>query len=225
MITSHPAVRDDAGLVKIIASGARHLDVDLDRIQIDRLVAYVRLIERWNGTYNLTAIRDAKAMVTHHVLDSMSMLPSLEKDPAQPPFRLLDVGSGAGLPGVIIAIARPSTDVTCVDSVGKKTAFIAHVAAELGLHNMSSIHARVETLKPPPSYRVITSRAFASLPAFVSSTRHLLESGGRWVAMKGKIPRQELAAARGLKAEFEVREVHVPGLDADRSLLIGKDLQ
>ena len=183
-----------------------------------RLLAYLALIAKWNRVYNLTAIRDPKEMLVQHLLDSLSVIPALLRRQGNAPFRLLDVGSGAGLPGVVVSILLPRAEVCCVDTVGKKASFIRQVGAELGLRNLQSEHARVEQL-PPARADIVTSRAFASLVDFTSLTRAHLNPGGAWMAMKGKAPTDELKA---LPSDIEVLQVEplvVPDLDAERCLV------
>jgi 16S rRNA (guanine527-N7)-methyltransferase len=176
-----------------------------------RLQQYVALVAKWNKVYNLTAIRDEPQMWTLHVLDSLSLSPFL------PAGRVLDVGSGAGLPSLPLAVVRPDLAFTSVDSVEKKIAFQRQAAAELGLDNHHAVHARVESLAEPP-YPAITSRAFASLADFVAGTRHLLAPGGCWYAMKGDAALDEVAA---LPKEIQAKThtLSVPGLDAKRHLI------
>ncbi len=213
----------DAELAAIIATGAAQLKVELEPGRVDRLVAYLHLIERWNATYNLTAVRGLNAMATQHIVDSLSAIPTLRRLFRGPGRgRVLDVGSGAGLPGVVMAIVEPGIDVTCVDSVGKKAAFITQASGTLGLRNLSAVHARVEAMRPPPAYDVVVSRAFASVSDFIASASHLLSPGGWWMAMKGKVPHQELSAAERLSVTLEVEPLHVPGLDAERCLVLGR---
>lgn len=217
-----PGPETDEDLALIIANGAARLGVDLHRGQIDQLVAYLRLIDRWNATYNLTAVRTLAAMATQHVVDCLSVIQPMRTRLAVGERRILDVGSGAGLPGVVIAIAEREASVVCVDSVGKKAAFVTQVAATLALGNLAAIHGRVEAMKAPPAFGLIASRAFASLPDFVSSTRHLLEEGGWWMAMKGKVPLEELSLGTRSGIGFHVEQVVVPDLEAERCLIWGQ---
>ncbi len=190
-----------------------------DAVADPRLEAFLGLLAKWNAAYNLTAVRDPAQMRTQHLADCLAVVAPLRRHlGAGRVARLLDVGSGGGLPGVVLAIADPAWDVTCVDTVGKKAAFVRQVAGELGLPNLHAVHARVETLAAPP-FDVVTSRAFASLADFVAWTRALLAPGGAWMAMKGKRPDDEIAA---LPADIEVvgvEPLHVPGLDAERCLV------
>ena len=184
--------------------------------QQERLAAYLDLLQRWNATYNLTAVRDRPAMLSQHLADCLAVVkPLLSRLIAG---RLLDVGSGGGLPGVVLAALVPGLDVTCVDTVGKKAAFIRQVAGQLALTNLHAAHARVEALQAP-AFDVITSRAFASLVDFTSLTAHLLAPGGVWMAMKGKRPDDELSALSAAVNVFHVEQLCVPGLDADRCLV------
>lgn len=194
----------------------------LSVVQQHKLAQYMQLLQKWNATYNLTALRDPQDMLSHHLADCLAVLGPLARHLAGRPdesagARLLDVGSGGGLPGVVLAIARPDVAVTCVDTVGKKAAFIRQVAAELKLSNLKAEHARVEQLKG--QYDVITSRAFASLVDFVSLTGALVAPGGVWMAMKGKTPMDEQAALPETIDVFHVEPLVVPGLDADRCVV------
>jgi len=183
-----------------------------------RLEAYLGLLAKWNVAYNLTAVRDPVQMRTQHLADCLAVVEPLRRQLGGRPARILDVGSGGGLPGVVLALAEPAWDVSCVDAVGKKAAFVRQVAAELALPNLHAEHARVEALKAPP-FDVITARAFASLPDFVRLTRPLLADGGVWMAMKGKRPDDETAALPPDIEVFHVEPLAVPGLDAERCLI------
>lgn len=185
-----------------------------------RLARYLELLGRWNATYNLTAVRDPAEMRTQHLADCLAVVAPLRREVAgrASPVRILDVGSGGGLPGVVLALAEPAWQVTCVDAVGKKAAFVRQVAAELGLSNLCAVHARVENLSAGP-FDVVTARAFASLENLVRSTHHLLSPGGVWMAMKGRRPDDEIAALGALTEAFHVEPIAVPGLDAARCLV------
>jgi 16S rRNA (guanine527-N7)-methyltransferase len=204
-----------------LAAAAQTLNLNLSSTQIEQLLAYLELIQKWNKVYNLTAVRDPQAMLTQHLVDSLSLIPALRRQAAGQALRLMDVGSGGGLPGVVVAICEPGFDVSCVDAVAKKASFITQVAAELGLKNLHGLHSRVEQLKTAP-FDLITSRAFASLIDFTSLTRQHLKSGAIWLAMKGQHPSEELAAleesAKDLDV-FHVEQLQVPGLDAQRCLI------
>ena len=203
---------------ELLEHGAQSLGVNLSEAQGDALLAYQALLLKWNQVYNLTAVRNPLDMLTHHLLDSLSMLPPLRRHLAGRASRLLDVGSGGGLPGVVLAIMQPELDVTCVDTVGKKASFVRQAAAELRLRNLSAAHARVEDLRLKP-FDVITSRAFASLADFTHLTRHLLSTDGVWMAMKGRVPVDEVAELPSECDVFHVEQLTVPGLDAERCLL------
>ena len=184
--------------------------------QLQALADYLALLQRWNQTYNLTAVRDPAAMLSHHLADCLAVLAPLDAQLKQ--GRVLDVGSGGGLPGAVLAIMRPDLDITCVDTVGKKAAFIRQAAGQLALPNLHAAHARVEQLRLAP-FDLITSRAFASLADFVALSRPLLAPQGVWMAMKGKRPSDELAALLSDVAVFHVEPLIVPGLDAERCLV------
>ena len=209
-----------------LVAAAQQLGLSLSDSQIEQLLAYQGLIQKWNKVYNLTAVRDPQAMLTQHLVDSLSLLPALLRHAQGRPLRMMDVGSGGGLPGVVVAICAPQIDVTCVDAVAKKASFIKQVAAELGLKNLHGEHSRVEALEVPP-FDLITSRAFASLLDFTSLTRQHLkpgaESGAKsdaiWLAMKGQHPAEELAALPPDLDVFHVEQLQVPGLDAQRCLI------
>lgn len=199
-----------------LREGAATLGLSLDDRQCEQLLAYGALILKWNKVYNLTALRDPASVLTHHLLDSLSVIQPLAREwPGR--AALLDVGAGAGLPGVVIAILRNDIAVTCLDAVAKKAAFVQQVAAELGLANLRGLHARVESLTG--SYELISSRAFASLPDFFEGSKHLLAPGGRWLAMKGKMPSEELSQVPAEIEVFHVEQLSVPGLDADRCIV------
>jgi len=195
------------------------LALDLNETQCDALLAYLALLQRWNATYNLTAVRDPAQMLTQHLADCLAVIGPLRRHGGEGQLkRLLDVGSGGGLPGVVIAALNPGIQVTCVDTVGKKAAFIRQTAGELGLKNLFAEHARVEQLKAAP-FDVIVSRAFASLVDFTRLTRHHLAPQGVWMAMKGKTPGDEMAALPAELEVFHVEHLTVPGLQAERCLV------
>jgi 16S rRNA (guanine527-N7)-methyltransferase len=201
----------------VLRSGAAELGLSLSDAQFEQLLGYLALIQKWNKVYNLTAVRDPQEMLTHHLLDSLTAIAPLVRHTRGQPAKVLDVGSGGGLPGIVLAICRPELDVSCVDTVGKKAAFIQQVAASLKLPNLRGIHARVETLTGP--FDVVCSRAFASLPDFVSWSRGSLAEQGVWMAMKGKHPQAEI---EGLPADvqvFHVEPLTVPGLDVERCMV------
>ncbi len=186
--------------------------------QAQQLQAYLELLGKWNRVYNLTAVRDTERMLTHHVFDSLCTLPPLRQQGSWAHRRALDVGSGAGLPGMILAIAMPELHVSCIDAVGKKTAFIQQAASTLRLPNLQAVHARVEQWRSDP-FDLITSRAFASLLDFTQLSQHHLAPAGIWMAMKGKAPHEEIAALPPSVSVFHVEHLSVPDLDAERCLV------
>ncbi len=211
-----------------LQKGLTDLGLDLDEARQAQLLTYLDLIAKWTQVYNLTAVRDAREMLTHHLLDSLAVVLPLRRALAEmatlpeglgarTSFRLLDVGAGAGLPGVVIAITCPEVVVTCVDTVAKKAAFVQQVAASLMLPNLKGLHARVETLTEP--YDVVCSRAFASLKDFTHWSRTALASHGIWLAMKGKHPDVELAELPKDVQVIHVEPLKVPGLDAGRCIV------
>ena len=213
------------GLKPGLEAGLRQLGLNLSEAQIDQLLAYQDLIAKWNKVYNLTAVRDPQEMLTHHLLDSLAAILPLLRQTGGQPVKLLDVGSGGGLPGVVIAITCPQIDVHCVDTVLKKATFIQQVAATLRLPNLRGIHARVESLKAGNEgqggggYDVVCSRAFASLADFTTWSRPALRPGAVWMAMKGKHPSDELSALPASVSVFHVEQLVVPGLDAERCIV------
>lgn len=204
---------------------APRLRLLLDASERERLLAYLALIRRWTQVYNLTAVRELQEMFTHHLLDCLAVVAPLRQGTgraAQDGLRLLDVGSGAGLPGVILALLNPGWMVTCVDAVAKKATFIRQVAAELALPNLQGLHGRVEDKRTfkSPEFDLITSRAFASLTDFVSLTRPLLLAGqGKWAAMKANLSDDERQALPVGIELFHVEQLNVPELDAARCLV------
>lgn len=213
-----------------LRAGLKALALELTGAQVRSLLDYQDLIGKWTKVYNLTAVRDPAEMLTHHLLDSLAAVRPLQKhvlssgllSREQGRARLLDVGSGAGLPGVVFAICCPTLSVTCVDTVGKKAAFIKQAALSLGLTNLTGLHARVETIVDP--FDVICSRAFASLLDFTSWSAKALAQGGVWMALKGKNPVDELAVLPAGVSVFHVEQLVVPGLDADRCVVWLKPL-
>lgn len=214
-----------ADLRNELIQGLNTLGLSLPDEAVDRLLAYQDLIARWNKVYNLTAVRDAADMLRQHLLDSLSIVSSLDRHFAAQahtsrttPWRILDVGSGAGLPGVVLSIVRPHWDVTCVDTVAKKASFIRQVAAELGLPHLHGVHQRVEAMTEP-AFDLVTSRAFASLHDFISLTRDRLTAQGVWAAMKAHLTEEE---RQGVPDDVQIASVEslvVPGLDAQRCLV------
>jgi 16S rRNA (guanine527-N7)-methyltransferase len=213
------SVNLEAGL----RSGAEALGLALSDAQIQHLLAYAALIQKWNKVYNLTALRDPADMLTHHLLDSLTAIAPLSRHSQGQPIHVLDVGSGGGLPGVVLAICMPELNVTCVDTVAKKAAFVQQVAVSLKLPNLRGLHARVESLTDP--YQVICSRAFASLPDFVTWSRSALAEGGVWMAMKGKHPQGEIDALPDDVKVFHVEPLTVPVLDVERCMVWMRSVQ
>ena len=200
-----------------LAAGVKSLGLDVTPDQTRQVLAYLDLIQKWNKVYNLTAVRDPAEMLTHHLLDSLAAISPLRRETQGQPTRLLDVGSGAGLPGIVIAICCPEIQVDCVDAVAKKAAFIQQSALQLRLTNLRGLHARVETLTE--QYDVVCSRAFASLHDFVIWSSAALKQGGLWLAMKGKRPEDEIAALPPEARLFHVEQLSVPGLGAVRCIV------
>ena len=218
-----------------LVSAASTLGLDLADAQVDLLLAYMDWLHKWNKVYNLTALRHPDEMLSHHLIDSLTAVGPLQRHiasqrqqgalPQTGPVHVLDVGSGGGLPGVVLAICLPDVRVTCVDTVNKKAAFIQQVAVALRLPNLKGLHARVETVQG--GFDVVTSRAFASLVDFTAWSRKALQPGAVWMAMKGKHPTEELAALAARSASqagagvdvFHVEPLHVPGLDAERCMV------
>ncbi|MFN3751158.1 MAG: 16S rRNA (guanine(527)-N(7))-methyltransferase RsmG [Thiobacillus sp.] len=225
-----------------LAAGVAALGLTLPDGAGQKLLAYLALLDKWNRVYNLTAVRDVERMVSHHLLDSLAAVPffgkpagALSPSPqpsplegeganvalcAPEPINVLDVGSGGGLPGIPLAIARPELQVTLIDSIAKKTAFLLQAKAELGLENLNVMTGRVEDFHPQSRFDEITSRAFSDLKEFVTLTRHLLKPHGRWLAMKGLYPHEEIAVLpSGVKVGADYA-LSVPGLDATRHLIV-----
>ena len=207
-----------AELQRRLEALAARIPLEITTRESAALLRYLALLQRWNTTYNLTAVRDPVQMLTQHLIDCLAIIPAMRRHAGDLPQRLLDAGSGGGLPGVVLAALNPAWDVTCVDSVGKKAAFIQQAAVELRLANLHSQHARVEQLTTPP-FQIITSRAFASLADFVKLTKAQLAPGGAWVAMKAKHPEAELADLPADVAVFHVEQLDVPDLAAERCLV------
>ena len=197
-----------------LAAGVAALGLALPDGAEAKLLAYLALLDKWNRVYNLTAVRDTGRMVSHHLLDSLAAVPYFQGE------TVLDVGSGGGMPGIPLAIARPELRITLIDSVAKKTAFLLQSKAELGLNNVNVVTGRVEGFRPETGFDIVTSRAFSDLKEFVTLTRHLLKPDGRWLAMKGLYPNEEIAQ---LPAGVIVSADHtlvVPGLEASRHLIV-----
>ena len=211
-----PAV---AALRGELLSAASQLGVPLEAAAADRLLGYLALMRRWNKVYNLSALRDPAEMLTHHLLDCLAVLPALRRHAQGERLRILDVGSGGGLPGVVLAIMQPDWSITCVDAVAKKASFVRQVAGDLGLPNLRAVHARVEAMPAAAQFDLVISRAFASLVDFTSWSRERLAPEGVWLAMKGRTPDDEAAALPADVSVFHVEPLQVPGLDAQRCLV------
>jgi len=207
-----------------LAAGLEEMELQLTQQQQQKLLEYVALIYKWNQVHNLTAVRDPLEMVTLHILDSLSLLPFLN-GPFVDGKRLLDVGAGAGLPSIPLAICLPELQVTAIDAVQKKVSFMRQAKAQLGLNNFQVIHGRIEQQKVPSKdmpekFELITSRAFSEIGLFVKLTKHLLAEGGQWLAMKGVIPQHEFEKS-GIQPT-EIKVLKVAGLDAERHLIVLK---
>ena len=205
---------DRTALSAVLGEGIAAMHLDVTPAQQDKLMDYLAMMFKWNAVYNLTSLRDPMQMVTHHLLDSLAAVPAFAAA-----RNVLDVGSGGGLPGIVLAIVRPDMIVSMIDTVHKKTAFLTQVKAQLSLANVTVYTARVEQLQVSDKFDVITSRAFADLSDFVNWSSHLLADGGRYIALKGVAPKDE---QERLPAEWRVAGVeplHVPKLDAERHLV------
>jgi 16S rRNA (guanine527-N7)-methyltransferase len=202
-----------------LANVCSRLGLTLTPSQQTALMSYLALLQRWNRIYNLTAVRDPAAMFTQHLADCLAVVPPVQTATVHlKAARVLDVGSGGGLPAVVLAVCLPAVQLSCIDAVGKKMAFVRQVAGELRLQNLQAVHGRIEDLRAPP-FALITARAFASLADLVRLTRPVLAEGGVWMAMKGRVPDEELAALSPDIDVFHVEQLQVPGLDAQRCLV------
>ena len=209
-----------------LEQGAQQLGLNLKQEQFDKLMGFLNLLQKWNKVYNLTSVRDPQEMMSLHMLDSLAAVPALQRHVASlgkaagERTAQLDVGSGGGLPGVVFAVCCPEVDIHCVDTVGKKAAFLQQVAVSLRLTNLKGIHARVETLKGP--YEIVSCRAFASLIDFTTWSRAAIADNGIWFAMKGKHPQDEIDALGANVEVFHVEPLSVPHLDAERCIVWAK---
>ena len=202
----------------LLAAGVAEMGLDVPLEAQQKLLQYLSLLSKWNKVYNLTAVRDPLEMVTLHLLDSLSVLPHIQTR------NLLDVGSGGGLPGIVLAICLPQLKITTIDTVQKKTIFMRQVKGELGLNNLDVVHARVENYQPGKKFEAIISRAFSDIALFVKLTEHLLAQNGKWLAMKGQVPHEELTSL-AIKVNHAIKiknivPLNVAGLDAERHLLV-----
>ncbi len=200
-------------LRKAISHGCSLLNPELDDAAVEKFVAFVRLLEKWNRVTNLTAVRDPLEMVTRHILDCLAVIPFLTRG------SLLDVGTGAGLPGVPVAIASPGLDVILLDANAKKLRFVRQAMAELGLNNVQVVQTRMQEYQPGRSFDMVISRAVASLDELYQQTVHLLRPGGRMLFMKGTVPEQEIDALQDGSAGLHIERLNIPGLAAERHLL------
>lgn len=202
-----------------LISGAHDLGLPLSAQQCAQLLQYVDLLNRWSATYNLSAIRGPEAILQQHILDCLAIVLPMARWAAGRAIRVLDVGSGAGLPGLVIAVIRSDWAVVTIDAVAKKVAFVRQAAGELGLTNLEAVHGRVEALPAQPGFDLITCRALATVGEFTTASAHCLRGNGCWVAMKGAHPTKELAGLPSGTAVFHVEPLHVPGLHAARCLV------
>lgn len=205
---------DRPALGQVLADGIAQLGLDLSQQQHDQLLDYLALLFKWNSVYNLTSLRDPMQMVTHHVLDSLAAVPAF-----MDARNVLDVGAGGGLPGIVLAIARPDMKVSLIDTVHKKTAFLTQVKAELGLANVTVYTKKVEQLEVNTPFDVITSRAFADLSDFVNWSGHLLAEGGQFIALKGTAPEDEQKRVPDPWKVTNLQALEVPRLQAERHLV------
>ena len=204
---------DREKLTAVLNDGIDAMDLPLWAAQREQLMDYLALMAKWNSVYNLTSLRDPMQMVTHHLLDSLAAVSAFEGAK-----NVLDVGAGGGLPGIVLAIARPDMQVSLIDTVHKKTAFLTQVKAELGLTNVTVYTMKVQDLKAGP-FDVITSRAFADLSDFVNWSGHLLQEGGKFIALKGTAPADEQERLPGEWKVRESRPIKVPKVEAERHLV------
>ena len=195
-----------------LSAGIAEMGLNISLETQRSLLQYLFLLQKWNKVYNLTAVRDPNEMVVLHLLDSLSVLPYIDDG------SLLDVGSGGGLPGIVLAIVKPELQVTTIDTVQKKAIFMRQVKGELGLNNLTVVHARVESYQPNVPFKQVISRAFSEIGLFMQLTNHLIDQGGRWLAMKGLVPEQELQTLNHKPSS--IIPLHVANLDAERHLLV-----
>lgn len=205
---------DNLSLEQRIMQGLDALDVSYGDEAIGRLVEYLALLQEWNKTHNLTAVDDLDEMISVHIFDSASIKPYVKG------ATLLDVGSGAGLPGMILAILSPALEVVSVESKNKKAQFQLFVANKLELKNFTVVNERVEDYKPKEPFAMITARAFSSIGKLVKLSSHALASNGRWLAMKGTVPKEELKELKKMNLKFDTYALKVPELDAQRNLIV-----
>lgn len=197
---------------ELLAAGIAEMGLSVSSDTQQKLLSYIGLLQKWNKVYNLTAVRDPLEMVTLHLLDSLSVLPYIQVK------SLLDVGSGGGLPGIVLAICLPQLKVTTIDAVQKKVIFMRQVKGELGLDNLEVVHARVENYRPADKFDTIISRAFSELSLFVGLTKRLIKENGQWLAMKGQVPQDELKDLS--LGPAQIIPLMVAGLEAKRHLVV-----
>ena len=203
--------------LELLASGVAQMGLSVSRETQEKLLAYVALLHKWNKVYNLTAVREPLEMVTLHLLDSLSVLPHIKSE------NLLDVGSGGGLPGIVLAICLPQLQVTTIDTVQKKAIFMRQVKGELGLDNLQVVHGRAEAYQAQEKFELIISRAFSDLDLFIQLTQHALAKNGKWLAMKGLVPQQELSHLQNKK--YQIIPLTVAGLQAERHLIVLENIE
>lgn len=213
-MTQNKYAFDRVALAAVLAEGITKLSLDLNQQQHQQLLDYLALLVKWNSVYNLTSVRDPMQMATLHLLDSLAAAPAFADA-----RNVLDVGAGGGLPGIVLAIARPELKISLIDTVHKKTAFLKQVKAELGLSNVTVYTAKVQEVSVPNQFDVITSRAFADLSDFVEWSGHLLEDGGQFIALKGVAPAEEQERLPAPWRVSRLQSLAVPGLDAERHLV------
>jgi 16S rRNA (guanine527-N7)-methyltransferase len=197
---------------ELLAAGIAEMGLSVSLEAQQKLLSYLELLQKWNKVYNLTAVSDPMEMVTLHLLDSLSVLPYIRAK------NLLDVGSGGGLPGIVLAICMPALHVTTIDTVQKKAIFMRQVKGELDLDNLEVVHARVENYRPEEKFDVIISRAFSELSLFINLTKHLIKEKGKWLAMKGRAPSIELQSL--IEKQAKIIPLKVAGLEAERHLVV-----
>lgn len=208
------ALFERAALAHVLENGVEELRLGLSQAQQAQLLDYLALLHKWNNVYNLTSVRDPMQMMTLHLLDSLAAVPAF-----MGAKNVLDVGAGGGLPGIVLAIARPDMNVSMIDTVHKKTAFLTQVKAELGLANVTVYTKKVQELAVKQPFDVITSRAFADLTDFIEWSNHLLADGGQFIALKGTAPQEERERVQGDWKVQDLQALRVPGLDAERHLV------
>lgn len=214
-----PAGQPAADLSLPLADAARQLDLSIESAQAIQLITYLRCLERWNRVHNLSAQGSLVDFMVQHVFDSMTLVGPLTRFAKGRPLRVLDAGTGAGFPAVVLAVLRPDWTIAAVDAVAKKVAFVRQAAMESGIANLVAWHSRLESLHPEALFDVVVSRAFSSLDRLIDSTGHLLSPSGVWVAMKGRMPTAEMSGLNRTVGPFHVERVTVPGARVERNLV------